>query len=65
MATMTITDTLPTALQWIDGNWSDSPEHGDSVDPATGRVIGHYAQGTAEDARRAIGAADRAFRETV
>lgn len=56
--------TRPTALHWIDGEWSDSAEHGDSVDPATGRVIGHYARGTADDAQRAIAAADRAFRET-
>jgi betaine-aldehyde dehydrogenase len=58
------TSTLPMALNWIDGEWTDSGEHADSVDPATGAVIGRYARGTADDARRAIEAAHRAFAET-
>ena len=49
------------ALHWIDGAWADSPEHRDSVDPATGEVIGSYAMGTPDEAERAIAAAKRAF----
>ena len=29
---------LPTALHWIDGEWTDSPDHADSIDPATGKL---------------------------
>ena len=32
-------------LNWIDGEWVDSPAHRDSVDPAIGSVIGRYADG--------------------
>ena len=50
-------------LNWIDGEWVDSPAHRDSVDPAIGSVIGRYADGGGE-ARAAIDAALRAFRDT-
>ena len=59
-----VTSTRSVALNWIDGEWTDSPEHADSVDPATGTVIGRYARGTAADAQRAIEAAHRAFVKT-
>ena len=49
-------------LNWIDGEWVDSPAHRDSVDPAIGSVIGRYADGGG--ARAAIDAALRAFRDT-
>jgi betaine-aldehyde dehydrogenase len=49
------------ALHWIDGAWVDSAEHRDSVNPATGEVIGSYAMGAPEEAARAIAAARRAF----
>jgi betaine-aldehyde dehydrogenase len=52
------------AMHWIDGEWADSDEHDDSLNPATGEVIGSYAMGGAVDAQRAIDAAKRAFRET-
>ncbi|MCA3837115.1 aldehyde dehydrogenase family protein, partial [Burkholderia sp.] len=51
-------------LNWIDGEWVDSPAHRDSVDPATGAVIGRYADGGEPEARAAIDAALRAFRDT-
>jgi betaine-aldehyde dehydrogenase len=52
------------AMHWIDGEWVDSEEHRDSVNPATGETIGSYAMGTPEEAQRAIDAAKRAFHET-
>jgi len=53
-----------TAQHWIDGNWRDSREHGDSVDPATGNVIGTYAMAGEEEAYTAIAAARRAFAQS-
>ena len=52
------------AMHWIGGQWVDSHEHRDSINPATGETIGSYAMGAPEDAQRAIDAAKRAFRET-
>jgi betaine-aldehyde dehydrogenase len=52
------------ALNWIDGNWVDSGKHNDSFDPATGDIIGRYADGGEREARAAIAAAKRAFEET-
>lgn len=52
------------AKHWIDGAWVDSPVHGDSVDPATGKIIGRYAVGGVDEAQQAIAAAKRAFKET-
>jgi betaine-aldehyde dehydrogenase len=49
------------ALHWIDGGLVDSDEHRDSVNPATGQVIGSYAMGGPKEARSAIEAAKRAF----
>src|SRR2546423_14956561 len=54
----------PGARHWIDGNWCDSAKHQDSFDPATGEKIGSYAVGGADEAREAVAAALRAFRET-
>src|SRR6516164_2333500 len=51
----------PVAMHWIDGKWADSVEHRDSVDPATGQVIGSYAMGGPGEAQLAIEAAKRAF----
>ena len=45
------------AMHWIDGQWADSDQHRESVNPATGEVIGTYAMASAEDAQRAIDAA--------
>ena len=55
------TATAAIARHWIDGQWSDSGEHRDSVDPATGEVIGSYAMADVKEAQAAIEAAKRAF----
>lgn len=33
------------ALHWIGGEWLDSGEHRESINPATGEVIGRYVNG--------------------
>lgn len=53
-----------TALHWIGGQWLDSGEHRESINPATGEVIGSYARGGRKEAELAVNAALRAFRET-
>ena len=52
------------AWHWIGGQWRDSADHGDSVNPASGQRIGAYAIGKADEAAHAVAAALRAFRET-
>jgi betaine-aldehyde dehydrogenase len=52
------------ALHWIDGDWVDSGDHHDSVNPATSEVIGSYSMGSPKEAVLAIEAAKRAFRGT-
>ncbi len=54
-----------TARHWIGGQWLDSAEHGESINPATGTVIGSYAKGGRTEAELAVNAALRAFRETA
>jgi betaine-aldehyde dehydrogenase len=49
------------AKHWIDGQRADSDEHRDSVNPATGEIIGSYAMAGPKEARAAIEAAKRAF----
>ena len=49
------------ARHWIDGEWVDSGMHADSIDPATGRVIGQYVKGGAAESERAINVAKRVF----
>ncbi|MFE5857056.1 aldehyde dehydrogenase family protein [Streptomyces sp. NPDC056500] len=56
----TTTDTVH-ARNFIDGEWVDSPRTAESLDPATGAVIGTYADGGADAAQAAIDAARRAF----
>ncbi len=53
---------LNTALHWINGEWIDSPHHSHSFDPATGAIIGHYAEGGEREASMAIFAAVNAFK---
>ena len=55
------TGTTSVAMHWIDGKRADSDEHRDSVNPATGEVIGSYAMGGPKEAQAAIVAAKRAF----
>ncbi|GIF47317.1 betaine-aldehyde dehydrogenase [Asanoa ferruginea] len=57
--------TLRTARHWINGKWVDSARHGDSVNPATGEVVGHYADAGQEEAEQAVRAATAAFHETT
>jgi betaine-aldehyde dehydrogenase len=52
------------ARHWIGGQWLDSGEPGESINPATGEGIGNYANGGREEAELAVNAALRAFRET-
>jgi betaine-aldehyde dehydrogenase len=54
---------LPIARHWIDGAWLETGEAGDSVDPATGSVIGRHFVAGAAQARQAVAAARRAFLE--
>ncbi|KQV91128.1 aldehyde dehydrogenase [Massilia sp. Root351] len=49
------------ALHWIDGEWLASDSVRKAHDPATGAVIGQYADGGAREAQLAIAAAQRAF----
>jgi betaine-aldehyde dehydrogenase len=58
---MTTDQRADVALHWIDGGWVDSGDHHDSVNPATGEVIGQYSMGTPKEAALAIEAAKRAF----
>ncbi|KVG83535.1 aldehyde dehydrogenase [Burkholderia ubonensis] len=52
------------ASHWIGGDWIDSPVHRDSFDPATGAVIGRYADGGETEARAGVVAALHAFDRT-
>jgi acyl-CoA reductase-like NAD-dependent aldehyde dehydrogenase len=62
---MTTDKQTPIAMHWIDGKWRDSAQHADSFDPATGDKIGTYAAGGADEAKEAVVAALRTFRETA
>jgi betaine-aldehyde dehydrogenase len=55
---------LLSAKNWIGGEWVDSLTRLQSVNPATGEVIGTYADGSADEANRAIAVARKAFLET-
>ncbi|WP_249415074.1 aldehyde dehydrogenase family protein [Enterobacter sp. RHBSTW-00994] len=52
------------ALHWVNGNWLDSEQHGESINPATGKKIGDYAIGDMNTARAAVTAASYAFNHT-
>jgi betaine-aldehyde dehydrogenase len=47
---------------WVGGEWVQSGPERESIDPATGQVIGTYCDGGAEVAQLAIDAARAAFR---
>lgn len=49
------------ARHWIGGEWADSAKTSDSVNPATGEVIGSYADADAGVGQAAIDAAARSF----
>jgi betaine-aldehyde dehydrogenase len=49
------------AKHWIDGEWVGSGTVSESVNPATGAMLGQWADGGEAEARAAIAAARRAF----
>jgi betaine-aldehyde dehydrogenase len=49
------------AKHWIDGEWVGSDTVSESVNPATGAVLGQWADGGEAEARAAVAAARRAF----
>ena len=57
-----MTSTNLHARNWIAGEWDGSGTPADSFDPATGEVIGTYADAGEAEAARAIAAAAEAFR---
>src|SRR5271154_277753 len=52
------------AKHWIDGEWTGSGTVSQSINPATGVVLGRWADGGEAEARAAIAAARRAFNTT-
>jgi betaine-aldehyde dehydrogenase len=52
------------ARHWIDGEWVDARDRVESINPATGETIGTYTEAGEAEARRAIAAALKAFKET-
>jgi betaine-aldehyde dehydrogenase len=52
------------ARHWIGGDWVDGQERAQSIDPATGETIGTYTEAGEAEAKQAIAAALRTFRET-
>ena len=53
------------AGHWIGGNWVTTGAPGESVDPATGSVIGHYVKAGADEAEQAIAVAKQVFLSTT
>jgi betaine-aldehyde dehydrogenase len=49
------------AKHWIDGEWTGSDTVAESINPATGEVLGRWADGGEKEARAAVAAARRAF----
>lgn len=54
-----------TALNWIDGRRQAEGSLRESIDPATGQVIGHYGDHGLAAAEAAVAAAKRAFEKTA
>jgi betaine-aldehyde dehydrogenase len=52
------------ARHWIDSEWVDAKDRVESINPATGETIGSYTEATEAEAKRAIAAALKAFKET-
>jgi betaine-aldehyde dehydrogenase len=70
MTTQTIRDPAPgqnpteigeVAKHWIDGEWVGSETISESINPATGEVLGRWADGGEAEARASVAAAARAF----
>jgi betaine-aldehyde dehydrogenase len=51
----------PIAKHWIEGEWTESDTVSESINPATGAVLGRWADGGETEAAAAIAAARRAF----
>lgn len=51
-------------LNWINNQWVDNKNYNESFNPATGEVIGVYADGGSQEATAAIIAAHRAFKNS-
>jgi acyl-CoA reductase-like NAD-dependent aldehyde dehydrogenase len=47
----------------IDGQWSDGARTFDTINPATGDVLTHIVEASADDVDRAVGAARKAFED--
>lgn len=58
------TRTQPDACHWIGGAWRSSARTMPSVSPATGELLGTFADGSVEEAREAVVAARAAFDAT-
>ena len=52
------------ARHWIDGEWVDARDRAESINPATGETIGTYTEAGEAEAKRAIAAALKAFKDT-
>jgi betaine-aldehyde dehydrogenase len=52
------------ARHWIDGEWIDGSQQFQSINPATGEVIGTYTEAGEAEAERAIAAAARMFKNS-
>jgi betaine-aldehyde dehydrogenase len=52
------------ARHWIDGEWVDGGQAAQSINPANGEVIGTYTEAGEAEAKRAIAAALKVFRDT-
>jgi hypothetical protein len=59
-----ITPVGEVARHWIDGEWTGSDTVSESINPATGEVLGRWADGGEAEARAAVAAARRAFDTT-
>ena len=52
------------ALNWINNQWVDTKNHKESFNPATGEVIGVYAEGGKQEVMAAIAAAKKTFKNS-
>lgn len=52
------------ALNWINSQWVDNKNYKESFNPATGEVIGKYADGGKQEAIASIAAAKKAFKDS-
>ena len=64
MVTKIVEAKLLQGLHWIDGEWISNGTNKESVDPASGTVIGQYSVAALEDVHRAVTAAKRALHST-